>query len=394
MNRSFHPVQGIIAILLGSMTLRIIFTGISPHQQAVQEDLGASYAQFGLLAALPQFCTGLFSFLLPLALRLASPEQVALVGLTLISTLLLAPFTGHSLGMLYLLVILGGAGIALTQPAMQAVIKHHYPRRTLQMVSLSILGMNCGAGLTAIASPALANSLGGWTWALGFLGLLIVPCAIFWAMSFSVDLHTPTAPPARKISNGKMYKSKLTWLIVAYFVSSGTVYISLLSWLPGFFQEQGDSHQHAANMLGIFVFSQAVAALGLTIISRDHWGRRKLLTLGFVLMITGILIAITQWRIGLIFFPVLTGLGLGVSFPVAMSLPHAYSTSPEETAQLTMYALGAGSMLCAPFPFFIGWLKDLNLLADPLIVIVLTSSLVMAGIIPLLSPDRRVIRDA
>lgn len=387
MSRSFNPVRGIVAILLAALTLRVIFTGVSPHQLALQDSLNASYSEFGLLAALPQFSAGLFSFLIPLAMRYANSEQITLAGLVLMASLILTPLAADSLHLVYLLFIVGGAGISLAQPAMQAVIKHHYPTRTLQMVSLTILGLHSGAGFTAVVSPYLAQNLGGWAWSLSFLGVLIAVCAIFWAITFSTDLNALGRRPKRAYKpKGRLHRQKITWLITIYFVSSGTVYISLLSWLPGYFLELGKSAQYGANMLGAFVFCQALSALTLTIFSRDHWGRRKLLTVGTVLTALGITVAVFEWQAGIELFPILTGLGLGISFPVAMSLPHAYGSTPQETAKLTMFALGIGSMLCAPFPFIVGWIKDIELLQDPLVLIVMASTIVMALIIPTLKP--------
>jgi len=139
-------------------------------------------------------------------------------------------------------------------------------------------------------------------------------------------------------------------------------------------------------MLGLFLFCQALPALALAIVARDHWSKRSLLTAGGVLTGVGILIAFLDWKVGIVLFPILAGLGLGSSFPGGVSLPHYYGDSPHETARLTMYGLGIGSIACAPFPFVIGWLKDLQSPVDPLIAIILLSTLIMLAIIPALKP--------
>jgi|GEM_PF-4217004 len=378
----------ISAIMMAALTLRIIYTSISPLQLDIQGELGASFSEFGMLSALPQFCAGVFSFALPFLLKRFTPEQIAAMGLGLMCILIATPVLVSSLGWLYFVVILVGAGIAFTQPALQAVIKHHFPDRSMQMVALTILCMHMGSSIAAFTTHGFSISLGNWRWSLFLFGLVMLSSAIIWILTFRSDIqqHISAANrPARPVTR-HLYFDKITWLIVLYFVSSGIIYISLLAWLPNFFYSILPDKQHAANMLGVFVFNQAIAAFVLTLFARDHWNKRQLLYLAGALTLCGVAIALladTRWAMA---FPLLCGLGLGISFPVAMTLPHLYGDNPHETATLSMFALGVGSTLCAPFPFLIGWLKDISNNPDILLWVTLVSAMTMILVIPGFKP--------
>ncbi len=388
MSLQYRMILSIIAIMMASLTLRIIYTSISPLQLETQNSLGTSFGEFGMLAALPQLCAGIFSFSLPFLLKKYNSEQIAAIGLGLMCVLISTPLVAGSLFRLYLLVSLVGVGIAITQPALQAVIKHHFPNHSMQMVALMILCMHFGSSLAAIETHNLATRFGDWHWSLFIFGMIICCSTFIWVASFKADIRPhKSAPPHQPTPSMKhLHFKKMTWLIVMYFVSSGIIYISLLAWLPNYFYSINSDKQHAANMLGVFVFNQAIAAFLLIMFARDHWNKRLLLLLAAGLTICGISIAIfagPEWSLA---FPLLCGLGLGVSFPVAMTLPHMYGNNPSETATLTMFALGVGSTLCAPFPFVIGWLKDISNNPDVLLWITLSSAVFMLVLIPVFKP--------
>jgi CP family cyanate transporter-like MFS transporter len=374
-----HSVLYLLAIIGASFSLRIIYTSISPLQLDIQYDLNASYSDFGLLASLAQFCAGICSFAFPFLLRRYNPEQIGFLALLLLSTLLLSPLLLSSMSWFYAFVIIVGTGIAISQPALQAVIKHYFPHHTMQVVALMVLCMHLGSSFASIATISFAQQFGDWRWSLFSFGMISLFGAIIWLLVFlkqinrriNNQLGTQTAPVTH------LYFSKTTWLIVLYFTSSGVIYISLLAWLPDFFHQFESGSDSVASMLGIFVLSQAIAAFLLTLFSRDHWDKRKLLYLSTLLVIAAIAVAEFASSSMIILFPILAGLGLGISFPVAMSLPHSYGKTHQETATLSMFGLGLGSAFSAPSPFIIGWLKDHTQFENILIWVALLNALIM-----------------
>jgi len=372
----------IAAIIAASTSLRIIYTCISPLQLEIQQDLGASYSQFGLLAALPQLCAGAFSFALPLLLRRANAEQIGLAGLAMISILVLTPFVVTSLAWLYLFVIIIGIGIAVCQPVLNGVIKHHFHARSMQMVALMALCMHVGSSFAAITTHGFAEYFGDWRWSLFTFGVITLLFLLVWFIAFFNDIKRPqhTEKQIEKVDTSHLYFSKTTWLIVSYFTSSGIIYISLLAWLPNYFHSINGDGQYAAYMLGLFVANQAAAAFLLTLFSRNSWDKRRMLYLAGLLIFGSVIVAVIGDETIAPLFPVLAGLGLGISFPVALSLPHSYGENPYETATLSMFGLGLGSGFSAPFPFIIGWLKDHTSIPNVLVWVVLLSLALMFAV--------------
>ena len=55
-----------------------------------------------------------------------------------------------------------------------------------------------------------------------------------------------------------------------------------------------------------------------------------------------------------------TGLGLGVQFTLALTLPVEFGADPEEVGRLTAMAMSVGYLLASIGPVAIGWLRDLS----------------------------------
>src|SRR5690606_27242589 len=73
-----------IALVLVSVNLRPILTGLGPVLDSVRDSLHLSAAAIGMLITLPVLCFGGFAPFVPRLLRFASPEPLILFALAIV----------------------------------------------------------------------------------------------------------------------------------------------------------------------------------------------------------------------------------------------------------------------------------------------------------------------
>ncbi|MDF1764631.1 MAG: MFS transporter, partial [Oleibacter sp.] len=177
-------VVGVMFVLLVALTLRIGFTSVSPLQGLIQQDMGSLYWQLGLLATLPQFASGIFSFLMPWLLERFQPERIVILGLLLIGSLSAVTVVGDTHIALFAVMTIVGSGMALTQTSLQSVIKKRYPKYSFRLSSAMVAGMHAGSAIAALTTLGLAMSLGSWRYSVLCFGVFALLVCLFWALVF------------------------------------------------------------------------------------------------------------------------------------------------------------------------------------------------------------------
>ena len=375
--KNSHLYLRVIVILCAALCARLVFTSISPLQELIQTDLYSNYQQLGLLASLPQLSSGIFSLSVPFLLQRVTSITVSAIGLTLITVLGAAILIQKSHLPFYLIVVTVGSGMALLQIALLSVVKQYYVKKQTQMIAAIVACMHLGSAIAAISTLSIAQVLDGWRYALLFYATFVFVILFFWLIIFgktpannthynisinSSKLHYDKAkPPYHLLRNAS------TWWLVAYFISSGVVYVSLLTWLPNYRIFHGGTLQQGGNFLTLFVVFQALAAITLSLIGNDKQNKQKQLIYACLLCLFSIVIVylfqlslLPRFTSMIYLFPILIGLGLGASFAISMTLPGLYGKNHHETAFISMMAMGIGGTLCAPAPYLIGYLHDMT----------------------------------
>ena len=89
-------------------------------------------------------------------------------------------------------------------------------------------------------------------------------------------------------------------------------------------------------------------------------GRRLLLLIGTLLSMLGLAGAAFAPLAAPWVWAILTGLGLGVQFTAALTLPVDYGADPDEVGRLTAMVMIVGYLLASIGPVAIGWLRDVT----------------------------------
>ncbi|MGH8360528.1 MAG: MFS transporter, partial [Pseudomonas sp.] len=167
-----------LLVVLG-LNLRPILSSISPLLGEIRLATGLSFQSSALLTSLPVICMGLVALVgVRLEAKLGERRGIAL-GLMMILLACLARWLFGQAPALLATALFGGAGVALIQALVPAMIKRQFHQRVplaMGVYSASLMG---GGGLAALLSPLVAGHFQQWQaglgiWLLPALGALLL----------------------------------------------------------------------------------------------------------------------------------------------------------------------------------------------------------------------------
>ena len=343
-----------LLIVLG-LNLRPLLSSISPLLLQIRADTGMSFQGSAWLTSLPVICMGLVALLgLRLQVRLGERRGVAL-GLAMILGACLWRLSAQHGETLMATALLGGAGIALIQALVPALIKRQFQHRVALALGVYSASLMAGGGLAALVSPMVAGHFSHWQ---AGLGIWLVPASVALLMWWLL----PFAGAAQRVQGASIrpWFSRRAWLLALYFGLVNCGYMSMVAWLPAYYLQMGWSATQSGSLLAFMTIFQVVAALVMPALAHRSSDRRPLLVISLGAQVLG--------YIGLVLWPLdsphvwvaLIGFGLGACFALSLILVLDHCRKPSEAGQLAGFVQGAGFLLNAVSPWMTGWLRELT----------------------------------
>ncbi|QCJ41260.1 MFS transporter [Bacillus sp. S3] len=377
--KSTYTFLLVIGIILVAFNLRPGITSIGPLVGNIQKDMGLAHWSAGLLMSLPLIVFAIMSPIVPKIANRLKNEGTLLVGLI---TLLIG-LCIRSIPMTFFLftgTFLVGAGIAIGNVLLPAVAKDKFPQKFGLITSIYSTSMGLIASLASGLSVPLANGLNlGWQGALIVWGLPVVAAILVWIFLLKFNKGDGRAINRVSVNSGNIWRSPLAWQIAIFMGFQSFLFYVTISWLPEILHSHGMSIGTAGWMLS---FSQLVglpAAFFIPVIagrSRSQTWIAFMLTLCSLLGFVGLLLfsAYSIIIISIIFI----GVGLGGTFPLALSYIGLRARNARQAAELSGMAQSTGYILAAVGPLFIGYLYDqTHMWTIPLVTLIAVSVLVI-----------------
>lgn len=345
------------AVLLLAVNLRTAVASVGPVLADVQADLGLSGTAAAVLGALPVLCFGLASALAgPLARRLG-PDRALVAALALTVAGLLLRLGPSSLT-LFTGTLVAGAGTAVGNVLLPALVKRDFPDRTGPMMGAYAVSLAVGASLAAGATVPAVEALGG-GWRTG-LGVWAVPAAValvVWLPLVRTRGRAPAPPPGAPRPSA-LGKDRLAWQVTAFMGLQSLGFYSVLAWLPSVFRDEGLSAAAAGGLLGV------LAAVGIpvglvvpSLLARRSDQRGWVAGICAVTMVALLGVALAPGAAPLL-WAVLLGVGQGSAFPAALTLVVLRSRDAVDAARLSAMSQGVGYCVAAAGPLVVGALRD------------------------------------
>jgi CP family cyanate transporter-like MFS transporter len=359
----------LVGLMLLTVNLRAAITGIAPLLGDLQKVFGLSGIEVSVLTTLPVLCLGIFASIAPVLARRIGAEPViaaALVMITLGIVLRVVPsqvalFTGT---------VLAGAGIAMGNVLLPAVIKRFFPGRIGSLTGVTMMLMATSGAIAAGISVPLHDSA-GWRVALAVWAVPSLIAALAWgplalrarrrddaSSPSEAAAGTPDAAAARE-DHGSLLRTPLAWAITGFMGLVSMMFYVLMSWLPEIMRDLGQPAAVAGTMVSFMMIVGIPLGYVVPVLTARLRDQRPLAAGIGVIMVIGLL--------GLLLFPdaawvwvTVLGVGTGTAFPFSFTLLSLRAPTPAVAARLSGMAQTGGYLLAGAGPLGFGILHSVT----------------------------------
>jgi CP family cyanate transporter-like MFS transporter len=344
------------------MTLRPLTTSVGPVLPEIRAEFGLSATAASLLSTLPILMFGFGAMLVPRLLNRVTPNRavsVALVALAIGGTLRLVP----TVAVLYLGTIVIGLGVAVGNVVPSIITRRDFPKNIGGVMGMIAGAISISAAIAALITYPLTEAIGSWRGALELWAILPLIAWVVWRFYRHTETVDATLTTPRDMR--ALFRNKLAWALVFYFGFQSMNYHSMNAWLPSILRDSGIDPTIAGKQLALLVLLGFPAGLLVPPLAAK-FKSQVMLCVSFVIIfaigLVGIYLFATTgwWPNGTWLWVSLLGIGLGSSFPLALTLVLLRSDSHETARDLGSFMQGGGYMISAIGPLTLGLLKDLT----------------------------------
>lgn len=344
------------------MTLRPLTTSVGPVLPEIRQEFGLSATAGSLLSTLPILMFGLGALLVPRLLHRVSPNKaitISLLALAIGGNLRLLPF----IVVLYLGTIIIGLGVAVGNIVPSLITRRDFPTRIGGVMGMIAGAISFSAAVAALITYPLATQLGSWQGALAVWAIL--PLIIFISWQFYRNPSTNDVPLTTPHNMRALLRNPLAWSLTFYFGFQSINFHSMNTWLPTILREAGTDPVTAGNQLALLVLIGLPTGLFVPPLAAKFTSQVGL-CITFVAIFAAGLMGIYSfaiyglWPAATWLWVFLLGVGLGSSFPLALTLVLLRSGSPESSRDLGSFMQGGGYIISAIGPLVMGFLRDVT----------------------------------
>jgi CP family cyanate transporter-like MFS transporter len=135
------------------------------------------------------------------------------------------------------------------------------------------------------------------------------------------------------------------------------LFFGLVTWLPAYYVEQGTDPATAGFLVGVFIAVGLPSTVLAAWLGEGRVGHRELLMAAALSTLAAIAGTITVPDAA-VAWALLAGVGLGILFPVSLTLPLDIAPDARALSGYIGLMLGVGYLLSATAPFVLGAVRD------------------------------------
>jgi MFS transporter, CP family, cyanate transporter len=341
-------------IVLAGLNLRIAVASVPPVIDEIEEDLGLSSGVGGLLTSLPVLCFGLVAMAAPGLTRRLGAERTLLAALVPLTVGILLR-ADASVAALFAGTVLAGAGIAVANVVVPAIVKARFEEWTGVLMGVYVASLGAGAAVAAGLTAPLANALDGrWNVALA---VWAAPAAIALVVLVPGVLRGGTTFGNPAGSTRALLRDRLAWQVTLFFGTQSLLFYAGLAWLPSILRDEGYSAESAGTALALYALIGIPPSLVVPVLAARMHDQRVLVVIATafeVAAIAGLLLAPDVAFLWVACFAV----GQGAAFSLALTLMVLRAPDSDRAASLSALAQSVGYTIAAAGPFLLGALHD------------------------------------
>ena len=340
--------------MLAGLNLRIAVASVPPVIEEIEEDLGLSSAVGGLLTSLPVLCFGVVATAAPGLTRRLGAERTLLAALVPLTVGVLVR-ADASVAALFAGTALAGAGIAVANVVVPAIVKARFESWTGVLMGVYVASLGAGAAVAAGLTAPLANALDGqWNVALA---LWAVPAVVALVVLVPAVLRGGATFGNPAGSMRALLHDRLAWQVTLFFGTQSLLFYAGLAWLPSILRDEGYSAEAAGTALALYALIGIPPSLVVPVLAARMRDQRALVVIATafeVAAIAGLLLAPDVAFVWVACFAV----GQGAAFSLALTLMVLRAPDADRAASLSALAQSVGYTIAAAGPFLLGALHD------------------------------------
>jgi CP family cyanate transporter-like MFS transporter len=348
-----------LALFVAAANLRPAIAAVSPLVDRIRADLDLSATGVALLTTVPTLAMGVCAPLAASIGRRWGLQRGVLVGLFVVGIATAARGLGQAAWLQLCAAAVVGAGIAIAQTLLPAVVKTRFAGRAGLVTGIYTAGLGLGGAVAAGASAPLADALGSWPGALASWAVLAVIGIVMWtAAKRSLGLEHMAGPKGIATS-GLPWRSSLAWRITALSAANSALYYCELAWIAPLLHDAGGvSEANAGVMLTVMISIQVVAMLGVPALLGERADKRLGLAVTSLLTAVGFLGFAFSPDAGAWIWIIAMGIGHGGLFTLVLTLPVSTSRDAVQAGRFSAMAFFVGYGCAAVGPVLVGGLRD------------------------------------
>jgi CP family cyanate transporter-like MFS transporter len=340
--------------MLVAANLRPPITSVGPLVGDIRADTGMSSAAAGVLTTLPLLAfAGVSPLAAPFARRIGIERAVLFALAVLVAGVLFR--SAGPVGALLAGTAVLGAGIAVANVLIPALVKQDFPERVGPMTSGYLTTMVAMAGLAGGIAVPLADTGLGWRGSLACWALPAVVAALVWWPQASNARHVP---PAEQRAPTRLRHSALAWQVTLFMGLQSFLFYCQIAWLPALLEDEGMSRSAAGWMLDLLQLASLAATMAVPVLAARRASQRRLMLLGALATAIGLAGLLAFERTLAPVWICILGFGGGAWFSLALSFFALRAPDTRHAAALSGMAQSVGYALAATGPILIGFLHD------------------------------------
>ena len=349
-----------LALFIAAVNLRPAIAGVSPLVDRIRVSLHLSATGVALLTTVPTLAMGICAPLAALVARRLGLQRGVLLGLAVITVATAArALAGDSASAQLVCAAAVGAGIAIAQTLLPAVVRTRFADRIGLVTGIYTAGLGLGGAVAAGISAPLADALGSWPAALASWSLLAVLGMAAWSSARTCLALDTVAPPKGPATRGLPWRSATAWRITLLSAVNSALYYCELAWVAPLLHDDADRATATAGvLLTVLISIQVLAMLAVPVLLGEHRDTRAGLALTATLTAAGLLgLALTPGTATWVWIVAL-GVGHGGLFTLVLTLPAKVGRDATEAGRFSAMAFFLGYACAALAPVLVGVLRD------------------------------------
>lgn len=376
----YYIVLLVLAIVFIGASLRPPISSVGPLVPFFSEELEISNTTIGFLNTLPLLAFGIFSPFIPKIAGRFGMEIPLLISMIILSAgILVRGLDGPFL--LFIGTALIGVSIAVGNVLSPGLIKATFPFKVGLMTGIYSFSMNIVSALSSGLSVSVATSTGfDWRMGLAMWGIfpVIGVVVLLLRMPMVLDERKKVFKKIDSRPSNKLWKSPLAWIITFYMGCQSLIPYTLFAWLPAILVDKGFTENTAGWLMTIYQFGLLPTSFIAPIVANKFSDQRGIGLASGLMWFFGLL-GVTIFNGSIIIpFLILTGVGAGTTFTLAMMFFVLRTNSVEQSAQLSGMAQSAGYIIASLGPLFLGMISEILGGWNVPLIILMTISLIIA----------------